>query len=952
MHIKDHSAAMKFFRTYDNVASKGKWKEFVDEMEFESMLQEPRTMAQEPRNMYAGGQLVQNTADGSRPGYSGSLLELGKGYNVSFGQRGKDNYISQFFGPKEHGSSAEAKKAAKTFLKETQQTWTSQGGKREGKGTYRALTSVFEDLVKEGVDEFTFQDVKSKLPKNVLKKTTDYNLRSQISLFKNRYYPDMKYKKTYPKFLKAPGEVAKVTELIEQGLPMKELKAEGFSERFILNVAKNSNLKIAKTTRDYYDNVKKITKDITTLGKNKDILNAFKKGELTNKLIEKTGSIIKSKDSFYNSRILFKLAEYYDGSLEGHYKVDLPKPTDSQITNSKKVIKTSSKLMGGKKRTGYAFDASLYHWGGKQIDKALNLPLGSFYKIQQEIIKELPSGISLDEVFGVKSSGRYAPVEGVLVNPLDVKTNVSKGVLVDTIKSAYHKDLIQNVGNPEAQKEILKNYRNTVNKTKKKYPGVEFPDYEIGKPPNKTIKGFDKLGPQIKKHLLANYKETGISPKSTKAMSIFDIAQATGSKTFAALDKKTKSSLLGNLEINLKALCPKGKGKASGGRIGFAEGPATVTCGKERLNQIIKSGNIEGLPGEEQKLVRQILNQGKGFLKGTGRFALGMLNPKQFFNLRTLLGPEAAAFFAVWEGGVITNDVLRHNLPLGEAVAKNWMTGWAKKNTLLEEQLGNMRKNNFITTPGSERAAQSIGLMEDVNRAYSELDKIKMITYMNPFASDKEAVREAMTNKEAEIKELEKKYLDFKSSKEGMDEEQFEKDLNEYEAHQGAGYHVPGEVQKDIFGHYVKGDPEANEPGKIRVNEYGYRNVAPFDAPKLEPRAKKITMPRARSGIELDWSTPDHKTIKETPLNEQDIEAITNWKRKMGELRPEDEMKDMFRTKTKRSMLEEEQIKNKWAQAYYQPGRRGTAFAGGGLANLTRTVAPDSEGILSLKKKW
>ena len=56
MHIKDHSAAMKFFRTYDNVASKGKWKEFVDEMEFDSMLQEPRTMAQEPRiGLFMGG---------------------------------------------------------------------------------------------------------------------------------------------------------------------------------------------------------------------------------------------------------------------------------------------------------------------------------------------------------------------------------------------------------------------------------------------------------------------------------------------------------------------------------------------------------------------------------------------------------------------------------------------------------------------------------------------------------------------------------------------------------------------------------------------------------------------------------------------------------------------------------------------------------------------------------
>jgi len=71
MHIKDHNDAMKFFRTYDNVASKGKWKEFVDEMEFESMIQKPRATAQEPRIGLQGGQLVQNTADGSRPGYGG-----------------------------------------------------------------------------------------------------------------------------------------------------------------------------------------------------------------------------------------------------------------------------------------------------------------------------------------------------------------------------------------------------------------------------------------------------------------------------------------------------------------------------------------------------------------------------------------------------------------------------------------------------------------------------------------------------------------------------------------------------------------------------------------------------------------------------------------------------------------------------------------------------------------
>jgi len=44
MHIKDHNDAMTFFRNSKQLESNGKWKKFVDEMEFESMLQEPRTM--------------------------------------------------------------------------------------------------------------------------------------------------------------------------------------------------------------------------------------------------------------------------------------------------------------------------------------------------------------------------------------------------------------------------------------------------------------------------------------------------------------------------------------------------------------------------------------------------------------------------------------------------------------------------------------------------------------------------------------------------------------------------------------------------------------------------------------------------------------------------------------------------------------------------------------------
>jgi len=71
MKIGDYKDAMEFFKNSRQLESNGKWKEFVDKMEFEDMVQEPRTMAQEPRLGLQGGQLVQNTADGSRPGYQG-----------------------------------------------------------------------------------------------------------------------------------------------------------------------------------------------------------------------------------------------------------------------------------------------------------------------------------------------------------------------------------------------------------------------------------------------------------------------------------------------------------------------------------------------------------------------------------------------------------------------------------------------------------------------------------------------------------------------------------------------------------------------------------------------------------------------------------------------------------------------------------------------------------------
>jgi len=53
---------------------------YIEKMK--EMYEGPRITAQGPRNMYAGGQLVRNTVDGSRPGYDGKKVTAGPGQPV------------------------------------------------------------------------------------------------------------------------------------------------------------------------------------------------------------------------------------------------------------------------------------------------------------------------------------------------------------------------------------------------------------------------------------------------------------------------------------------------------------------------------------------------------------------------------------------------------------------------------------------------------------------------------------------------------------------------------------------------------------------------------------------------------------------------------------------------------------------------------------------------------
>ena len=638
-------------------------------------------MLRNPRVEKAGGgMLVQPGFGGTRQGYKkdnpGSLFKQKNGYAVQFGDSKSENKIFKYFGPQEYGSAAKAKKAAEKFKTETGKTWKPQ---KTNPGIKQATAEkAIQELLDEGT-EITTKNILNKIPKKVIKEgVSDTVLDKAKKKFKN-----LDFKRATNFYIKAPKDVAKVSKLIEDGLPLKEIQAKGYGVKFIKKVAKNNELKIAETSREYFENIKKITKDLNKIGKKKIITEAFENGTVSKDLINQVGKVTKSNDPFYDSRLLFKLAEYYDGSLEEWYKTNLPKATKNQITNADKVIKTSATFFGGK-RNGYAYQNSLYDWGAKKIDKVLDLPLGTFRGIQRDIQKTLPTGVSLDEVFGVKSSGRFSPIEGVLTNPLESGANIDKGSFVDNIKSFYQKQLVEAAGDSKKQKEILKEYNDSVQKSKVRYPDVEFPNYKVGQPPNKTIKGFDRLPPLIQNKLLESYQKTGISPVTKKAVSIFDVAKATGSQTFERLDKATQTTLTNistkqekNILNNIQSYSKLSEckiDKAEGGRIGFAN---SITCIQDGL----KEQKIAAQNGNK-KAARELVQVGKVATRA------GLL--------KNLLGPGAILGEAVIEGAIIGNKVLG-GTPADIAYAESYLSYLDPRKYRGELDPLKMRREDMLT---------------------------------------------------------------------------------------------------------------------------------------------------------------------------------------------------------------------------------------------------------------
>ena len=461
-----------------------------------------------------------------------------------------------------------------------------------------------------------------------------------------------------------------------------------------------------KTTisRDLLNDVKKLHNSKLI----KDLRKSKKKVLPTlEEVIEVLGKAVKSHGRAANA--MATLSKMYSG--EEYRLLKLPKNEET----GKFIFKALRK--GGKFNP---YKKAFYDLAIGEIDKTLGNEVGTLKNFKRYFKDNLNKylgkghGVSLNEVASISgmvsndmgpygafvdltnskiNKGLLANFQGTLTNALTEIDKLKGREKVEAIK-AFNKTHI-----PNFKKQIAAKYGNKLANS------IRFTEIVPGK----------KIDPKIySKETLARYKDQKIDLESLakKKGYYLDVKGARPYTEFLDNKKLTKAGKINAMETLIKSLCPKGQ--ASGGRIGYQDAGAvgkTLQCGINQFNKNMKTGNANSA------LMRRVLANGGNILSSVGK----QLNPVELLKLRNLIGPQALGFLAAYEGGVITNDVLRKGIPLNESVAKNWLTKsfvpfseeFAKQKNLLKS--GTLNENQRI---------YALDMMK-AEKAFKEMDRIE-----------------------------------------------------------------------------------------------------------------------------------------------------------------------------------------------------------------------------------
>ena len=266
----------------------------------------------------------------------------------------------------------------------------------------------------------------------------------------------------------------------------------------------------------------------------------------------------------------------------------------------------------------------------------------------------------------------------------------------------------------------------------------------------------------------------------------------------------------------------------------------------------------------EKSIARRLISTG-------GKIALSMLNPRELIRLSNLVGPGALGLMGLYEAGSITDDVLRLNKPLDEALAGNWLTKsflpyseeFAKQKNLLqsgqltgdqkEYALEMMKMENFIKEGQRIQGMAATKLLdnsdygnidgspmiskEDMNKAYAGM--FGRFTRMKPYMFE-----EGITGRGLENEAAMNEYQDSRLAKTGkytsaISEDKFrlpgQRQIKQDENYEFASSPIFGGPQR-----MVNKAPRPKNMGRGPMTEQGRMNLD-FSIPGYTPYDKAYT---------------------------------------------------------------------------------------------------------------
>jgi hypothetical protein len=447
-----------------------------------------------------------------------------------------------------------------------------------------------------------------------------------------------------------------------------------------------------------------------------------------------------------------RLAQIYNG----HKFRNGPDNIRVNKNAANKLFNFMSKAQFGNPRKTELYSISL-----DLIDEGLGNEKNTFYNLKNKaknILKEngikvysnkSPIGFNIDELAGVTGSAKS---KNMAVSQF---INVMEGNLNQTTLQNFQSSLSKARSAVETAKgtprynSVLKKQMELINNRAAKLEkdfGIKLARLE--KPADINNMSADEVkrlkniklgtGENLYQRLVKDAKASGYSvkmPKNTLTIQEF-------------VDPKNKTQV----KDILKKLEAHGcKGKAAGGRILFSNGgEAVTTCATKGITRFIddlKKGNYS----------KATLN----ILKGGGNLIKNIVNPMELLKLKNLIGPGAMGLMAAWEGGVITDDVIRQGTPLNESLANNWLTksflpytkDYAKAKNLLEtgKVPSNMKKyvqdvvtfNDMLMDMKGIEGRKDSRLIDDTG--YGMIDGTSMYTKEEEQKEDEALMKKAKT---------------------------------------------------------------------------------------------------------------------------------------------------------------------------------------------------------------